>query len=102
MARIADGSEEGEHTMLPSADYAPRDASQYVPKSGANMQSSKYIVDGDAVSVHTCDNFRTLSPFLTAESKNRSGKGSTSSGIEGLWQRGEGEGSLDSSSVGHL
>jgi len=39
---------------------------------------------------------------LTAESKYRSGEGSTSSGIERLRQRGEGKGSLDSSSVGHL
>lgn len=102
MARITDGSEEEEHTMLLSADYAPRDASQYSPRSGASMQSSQYIVDGDAISVDTCDNFRTLPPFLTAESKHRGGEGSTSCGVEGLWQRGEGEGSLDSSSVGHL
>ena len=84
MARRADGSEEEEHTMLPSAGYAPGETSQYIPRSGANMQSSKYIVDGDAISVDTCDNFRTLSPFLTAESKYRSGEGSANSGIEGF------------------
>jgi hypothetical protein len=70
--------------MLPSAGYAPRAVSQYNSRSVASMQSGIYIVDGDAVSVNTCDNFRTLSPFLTAESKYRSGEGGANSGIKGF------------------
>jgi hypothetical protein len=79
MARRADGSEEEEHTMLPSADCAPGGVSQHVSRSETSTRNSRYVVDGDAVSVDTCDNFRTLSPFLTAESKDRSGVGGANS-----------------------